>query len=388
MTKKKIWAWLALPAAILMMLGACTNNTPDTTQQQPETTAGSTSGVQIYFIDVGKGDASLIGLPGGHWVMVDTGPKEGFPELGRVLLREGVTHLDAVFISHGHKDHIGGLESVLKIAEADGIYTIPDCLDDKEILNARKDFNADVKTLTAGQSVQVGDAVFQCIGPVGDYEEENDDSMVLMMDYKGTRILYTADQLATAESGLLKSGSDLKADVLKVAYHGGAESTSAEFAKAVSPRFAVIPTDESRPAAQRTLDALSQAGADTYILGDTGTLFYDGQSLTKTSVPGDTVPDVSVSEKDVTAEFVTVKNNTAQTVDLSGWCLYSGKGSDTYFFPRGTALPPNGSLTVYSGKAAKSSTDGLIWTTENIWSNKKDDAAQLFDAYGRLAGTL
>lgn len=387
MTRRK-WPFmlLMLPAA-MMLLGACTDNQTDTTQPTKMLT-GQTEQLKVFFIDVGKGDASLIGLPDGHWVMIDTGPAQGFPELGRTLINQGVTHLDAVFISHGHKDHIGGLENVLKTVECDTIYTIPDCLDDQEILNAEKDYAAHVKVLAADQTVKIGDAVLTCLGPITDYGDENENSMVLMLDFMGTRLLYTADQLAAAENGLLNKGVDLKADVLKVAYHGGAESTSDEFVKAVSPKFAVVPTDETRPAPQSTLDKLSRAGARTFVLADTGTLVFDGKSMEQMPAPEAELSDVVVSDKDVDAESVTVTNRTAQTVDMTGWCLYSEKGADTYFFPAGTVLPPKASLTVYSGKAAQNSPDGLVWTTKKIWSNKKEDICRLFDAYGRQVGSF
>jgi beta-lactamase superfamily II metal-dependent hydrolase len=371
----------------MMLLSACTNNEADS-PQQTDTAVGQAKAIQVFFIDVGKGDASLIGLPGGHWVMVDTGPKEGFAEIGRTLMSQGITRLDAIFITHGHKDHIGGLESVLKIAACNRIYTIPDCLDEKEISNAKEDFGVEAAALTADQSVQIGDAVLTVLGPVGDYEEENDDSMVLMLDVKGTKILFTADQLFAAESGLLSSGKDLKADVLKVAHHGQDDSTSTAFAKAVGAGFAVIPTDTENMPAKQTLNAVSLAGTSVFVLGETGTLVYDGESISKIPVPDGEVPLVSVSDKDVSAEFVKITNRSEQPIDLTGWCLVSEKGSDTYFFPSETELPPNGNLTVYSGKAAGNNTDGLNWTTKNIWSNKKDDICQLFDSYGRLAGSL
>ncbi len=376
---------ILLVVLALMQLMACTNNGSNTTQTAPATV--QPGDLQVYFIDVGKGDAALIGLPGSRWVMVDTGPKEGFPEIGRTLIKHGVTHLDAIFVTHGHKDHIGGLNSVLKIAKSDCIYTIPDCLDDKEISDAKEEFGIEIKTTAAGQSIQIADAVFDVLGPLENYEDENENSMVLKLVYKDKRILFTADQLSRAEKGLLDSGKDLAADVLKVAYHGGAESTSAQFVKAVSPAFAVIPTDETRPAAQQTLSVLAQAGAQTSILGDTGTLFYNGTSLIKVPVPAGEVPDVSVSEKDTKAEFVTITNNTQQAIDLTGWCLYSEKGADVYFFPSETVLPANNSLTVYSGKMADTNQGGLVWTSKNIWSNKKDDICLLFDASGRLVSS-
>ena len=119
MTKRKVAVLYAMLAALTLLLSACANSR--TEEQPPGPTQPQTGLLQVIFIDVGKGDAALIGLPDEHWVMIDTGPKEGFPEVGRTLLKQGVTHLDAIFISHGHKDHIGGLESVLEMAKTDGI---------------------------------------------------------------------------------------------------------------------------------------------------------------------------------------------------------------------------------------------------------------------------
>ncbi|HET6337067.1 MAG TPA: DNA internalization-related competence protein ComEC/Rec2, partial [Polyangiales bacterium] len=45
---------------------------------------------------------------------------------------------------------------------------------------------------------------------------------------------------AHAESGLVKSGLALRANVLKVPHHGSATSSSADFVGAVAPELAVI----------------------------------------------------------------------------------------------------------------------------------------------------
>ncbi len=376
---KSILLWLAVIAAVFS-LAACGGEADEGKE------SAESNGMQVYFLDVGKGDAALIGIPGGDWVMVDTGPEKGFKEIGRILMTRGIKQLSAVFVTHGHKDHIGGLESVLDMASCGTIYTIPECADEKVIVNAHKEKNIAVRMLTAGDSVDIGGAVFTVVGPVADYENENDQSMVLLFEYGGKRVLFAADQLFEAEKGLLESGKDISADVLKTAHHGQDDSTSTAFLKAVGARYSIIPTDSENPPAGTVMSSISKAGAQGFVLGDTGTLLYDGNSIYPVDKPANEAPDIEISEKDAKAEYVTLTNETEQDADLTGWCLYSDSGNEIFFFPAGTMIKAKESLTVYSGKAAENHTDGLIWSAEAIWKDKKEDACYLFDLYGRQVG--
>lgn len=66
--------------------------------------------LRIVSIDVGHGDSTLI-ISEGIRILIDTG--DGKTDIASELRFHGVTELDAVIITHAHKDHYGGLEKLL-----------------------------------------------------------------------------------------------------------------------------------------------------------------------------------------------------------------------------------------------------------------------------------
>ena len=175
-------------------------------------------GLDLYFLNVGKGDAALLSLPGGKWVMVDTGPADGFAAINGMLRLLGVERLEAVFISHPHSDHVGGLEDVLDIVSCPILYTTPiDFGKATESTNKTASSHGTmVETLSPGQVVEIAGVTFTAIGPNGTFEQENDNSLAMMVEYEGFKALFAGDQSFAAESVLLDSGRAIDCDVLKV----------------------------------------------------------------------------------------------------------------------------------------------------------------------------
>ena len=67
----------------------------------------------IHFLDVGQGDAAFIALPDGVTILIDTGPDNTVvQELGKVM-PWWHRMIDYVIITHGDKDHYGGLPRIL-----------------------------------------------------------------------------------------------------------------------------------------------------------------------------------------------------------------------------------------------------------------------------------
>ena len=70
-------------------------------------------GLQIYFIDVEGGQATLIVSPSGQSMLVDAGwPSKWGPGADRILAAAkmaGITQIDYMLVTHYHLDHVGGV---------------------------------------------------------------------------------------------------------------------------------------------------------------------------------------------------------------------------------------------------------------------------------------
>ena len=74
-------------------------------------------------------------------------------------------------------------------------------------------------------------------------EEEklvNNRSVVISLTYGMHSVLLAADMEAEAESMILKMGSNIESDIIKVGHHGSLTSSIPEFVSAVSPDYAVF----------------------------------------------------------------------------------------------------------------------------------------------------
>ena len=65
--------------------------------------------LEIYFLDVGQGDAMILNQPGGCAALVDAGPLISGHRITDKLQELGIDALDVVIITHPHLDHFGGL---------------------------------------------------------------------------------------------------------------------------------------------------------------------------------------------------------------------------------------------------------------------------------------
>jgi len=190
------------------------------------------SDLSAIVIDVGQGDASLIRFPSGQTLLVDSGP--GPVSADRILHHLsllGARRLDTVIISHFHRDHTGGLQSLIRRVPV-GRIIVSGQTNTTELQRLRP-YSIGERLALAGDTVLVSpDAYLAILGPPRRRYATGQSSqmLVIMIRFGRVSLLFPGDLEASGERELIASyGPLLSAELVKVAHHGSKTSSSIPF---------------------------------------------------------------------------------------------------------------------------------------------------------------
>ncbi|ADR37691.1 DNA internalization-related competence protein ComEC/Rec2 [Oceanithermus profundus DSM 14977] len=194
----------------------------------------------VWFLDVGQGDAALVRLPGGVEILVDAGHAWDARGLARALAALGVDDLDLAVGTHPDADHTGGLPGLLELVPVGRLALGPpkptDPLDAR-LRAAARARGVPVVNVSRGEVLRLGGAELRFLHPPAAAPgKDNDRSLVFVLEYRGRRLLFTGD--APARHAL--AWPPERVDVLKVAHHGAADGTSEALLRRFRPRIAWI----------------------------------------------------------------------------------------------------------------------------------------------------
>jgi competence protein ComEC len=216
----------------------------------PERPAPPSADAVVLSLDVGQGDATWVGLPGGRSVLIDAGPADENRDSGErvvepALRAEGRGPLDAAILSHAHLDHFGGFPWLASRgwfvrwaengSDPRGSWrrTIASAL--RAGHGARIEIAGDTLLgISNAESIRI----FRGFDGTG----ENDRSIAALVGHGEGSILFAGDLETAGEAALLPRL--VSVGVLKAPHHGSKTSSGAQWVARLRPRVVLISCGE------------------------------------------------------------------------------------------------------------------------------------------------
>ncbi len=227
--------------------------------------------VRIDFLDIGQGDATLIRTHGSDPILVDGGPPGGGVE--SALSSADVNRLRAVIATHADLDHVGGLYDVFETREVDQ-YLFDGT--PGPLLSQARQSGSEVARIAEGDRFRMGPLAIEVLWPPqrsADFvapEDRNDRSIVLLLAYRGHRILLTGD--GEAEAVPVDPGP---LDVLRVAHHGSDDAGLPALLDRAMPALSVLSVGADNTyghPTEETVAALRESGSQVLRTDADGTV--------------------------------------------------------------------------------------------------------------------
>ena len=235
----------------------------------------TTLGVSVVFLDAGQADCAVIRSEGKVY-LVDAG--DSYSPAADYLSAMNYA-LEAVFLTHPHADHAGGLADILKVCVPKRVYISPNWAQFEidpgllATLDMAREKGAEIVAVSAGDEIALSEhSILRVLAPKAGISTDsaNDDSLILRLEYGEARALFLADASAEVTAGL---ASDI--DLLKVAHHGARNGTDVSLLAETMPTAAVISVGRGNsyghPVPQ-VLKLLQASGAQIYRTDQSGAI--------------------------------------------------------------------------------------------------------------------
>lgn len=241
---------------------------------KPDMSKINKSALEVHFVDVGEGDATLIRFSSGKTMLIDSGDNVKVKQLttyiDKVFFNSHKKVFDYVVLTHSDSDHSGNMDTILDKYKVNNFIRPNILIDGLENYLAdgrvKYDNNNDyVSTITRLYSLEKdnkikvsfakpdtyidmgNNAKVHILSPLKPYyTTTNDYSIVMIVEDNNEKFMLTSDASTDVENDIINSYDEdvLDVDVLKLGHHGSDTSTSLDWLDTTQPDYAVISAGE------------------------------------------------------------------------------------------------------------------------------------------------
>ena len=247
--------------------------------------------LRCNFLSVGHGTCVVLELPGGETLLYDAGslgsPERATTTIASFLWSRGITHVDAIVLSHADVDHYNALPGLLERFGVGKVYVSP-LMFDPWINDGRLDAPSFLQqTLTEAEvpleEIWINDRLrtsredltLEVLHPPqqGVPGQDNANSLLLAIHYAGHSILLPGD-LESPGIEAVTAERPQHFDILLAPHHGSRNSDPPGFAAWCTPRWVVVSGPRVSPDEQFTADSYRNVGAMVFHTADVGAVQF------------------------------------------------------------------------------------------------------------------
>jgi len=272
--------WLTLAALVMQ---GCTPDigTKKTIKVEDPFASESESefqGLITTFFKLPVGESTLVSLPNGKKLLVDTGAVEDIEALEAGLSERGITVIDYLMITNDLPEYMGGFKAIAEKMQI-GTVILPKLTSASILPQLHLKADQRIALLSEGDYISLDKNVtIKVLHPSEPlFLSPQENSLVFQLQHDRLRFLFTSSINEKAEERLLSRHPGLlKSEVLKVTARGSNQGSSQPFLTKVDAQVAVILTGKSRQemrtSQEEIVERLGESWSETYITSQDGTI--------------------------------------------------------------------------------------------------------------------
>ncbi len=200
---------------------------------------------EIVYLDVGQGDSSVIILPKGRTILIDTGgnlfSNKKIVENKTIpyLNSKGINKIDFLILTHGDSDHMKEAKDLVNKINVGKVIFNQDNYNEleKNLIKVLKE--KDIRYYKGCDELKLGKHKLYFLN-TKTYDNENDNSNVIYFNFNNYKFLFMADAGKIKEKDIQEKYDLRNIHFLKVAHHGSNTSSSKEFIDQINPKYSII----------------------------------------------------------------------------------------------------------------------------------------------------
>jgi competence protein ComEC len=290
--KRNLLLVALLTTALIFVVNSSAHRSFKRSLTEAATKTSSAPGrMQVYVLDVGRGESVLVISPAGKAALIDAGPPEAGARVVNELRKRGVQTLELVVATQASADYIGGMRRVAGSSDI----VIKNFIDSaqpwktdayQQMLAAIQSARVPIVAARRGQFFDLGGgARLDILNPAGDgtwvdstgaeaARREDANSVVVRLLFREFVMLIMSGAGAATAQQMVAAGQNIWAPFILVGDHGSRDSTSEKMLSIVQPRFAIISTGTQGLApAPETMARLKEAKAEIYRTDTNGEIY-------------------------------------------------------------------------------------------------------------------